>query len=70
MSWHVGFAAVSVLLGERGEDVVAAMGGEQAPAGVARWVHSLRASTREERAREIARAVAPLVAELEKGRLL
>ena len=55
MSWQVGFAA---------------MGGDAAPAGVARWVHSLRASTREERAREIARAVAPLVAEIEKGRLL
>jgi len=70
MSWQVGFAAMSALLGERGEDVIAAMGGDAAPAGVARWVHSLRASTREERAREIARAVAPLVAEIEKGRLL
>lgn len=70
MSWHVGFAVMSALLGERADDVVAAMGGDAAPAGATRWVHSLRASTRDERAREIARALAPLVAEIEKGRLL
>jgi hypothetical protein len=70
MSWHVGFVAVSALLGERADDILAAMGGDAAPAGVARWAHSLNVSTREERAREIARAVAPLAAEIEKGRLL
>jgi hypothetical protein len=70
MSWHVGFAALSVLLGERGDDVVAAMGGEAAADGAARWVQALHGAPREERAREIARAVAPIVADLEKARVV
>jgi hypothetical protein len=70
MSWQVGFAAVSALLGEPADDVVAAMGGQVAAGGAAHWVRGLRAAPREERAREIARAVAFLVADLEKARIV
>jgi hypothetical protein len=70
MSWQVGFAAVSALLGEPGDDVVTAMGGEAASGGVARWIQALRAAPREQRAREIARALAPLVADIERLRVL
>jgi hypothetical protein len=70
MSWQVGFAAVSALLGEPGDEVVAAMGGAAAAGGAGRWVLALRDASRGPRARELARAVAPLVADLEKVRLV
>jgi hypothetical protein len=70
MSWQVGFAAISALIGERADDVVAAMGGEAAARGAAQWVLALGSQSRQERARAIARAIAPLVADLENARIV
>ncbi len=68
MSWELGFVAVSALLGEPPEAVVVAVGGADG-SGAVRWHEALRSLSREDRAREIARAVAPLAAAIEKATL-
>jgi hypothetical protein len=66
MSWRPAFAAMSAFLGEPGDDVVAAMGGDEEAQGAGEWLAILSGATREERAAEVARGLAPVIAELEQ----
>jgi len=70
MSWHLGFAAVSALLREPPDHVVAAMGGDEDAAAAAHWFERLGAASRDERAGEIARAIAPIAADIEHVRIV
>jgi hypothetical protein len=66
MSWRPAFAAMSAFLGEPGHEVVAAMGGAEASSGAAPWLAVLSGLARDERGAEVARSLAPLIAELEQ----
>ncbi len=66
--WQPAFVAMGVLLGDAPDDALAALGDAPAPEAQA-LARALKAPSREARARQLAAAIAGIVAEIEEARL-
>lgn len=68
VTWETAFVAVSVLVGERADDVASALGGPgSGPA--TEWLRKLGAASREARARGLARVISELAMTIDAVRL-